>query len=225
MDKEKLTKLYNSILQAPVTYLLVLINIIVFVVCEINGDTTDGDYMLEAGAMCPYMVIHYGQSYRLFTCLFLHFGIEHLFYNMLLLFVLGQIFEKAVGLTRFVAIYFASGLSGSFLSFLFLELSGQVYNIAAGASGAIFGVAGGMLVVILVHKGKYAGITTRRMLLMVVVTLLCGFTTAGTDNIGHIGGVLMGSILTFLCYGIPVLIEFRREKQYTLDKSIEDEGE
>jgi len=189
----------------------VAINIIVFIVLEIMGDTTNGIFMLYNGAMNPDYILDNGEWYRLFTSTFMHFGIEHLANNMLLLFLLGQIFEEAVGPTRFLGIYLGAGLTGSFLSFFYMCLMGQ-NDIVAGASGAIFGIIGGMIVVILVNRGKYQGISTRRMLFMAVLTLYFGFATSGTDNVGHVGGLVAGIILTFLSYGLTTIIKRKHSK-------------
>ncbi|MBQ1856249.1 MAG: rhomboid family intramembrane serine protease [Anaerovibrio sp.] len=189
----------------PVTFVLVAINIIVFIVLEFIGDTENGAFMLNNGAMNPYLVLYNHEWYRLVTATFMHFGIEHLANNMLLLFLLGQIFERAVGTTRYVGIYLGSGLAGSFLSFFYMCLMGK-NDIVAGASGAIFGIVGGMIIVVICHKGKYEGINTKRMLFMAALTLYFGFATAGTDNMGHLGGLLTGIILTFFSYGIPTII-------------------
>ena len=195
----------------PVTFILVAINIIVFLVLEFMGDTEDGAFMLHNGAMNPYLVLYNHEWYRLFTATFMHFGIDHLGNNMLLLFLLGQIFERAVGTTRYLGIYLGSGLAGSFLSFFYMCLMGK-NDIVAGASGAIFGIVGGMIIVVLVNKGRYSGISTKRMIFMAVLTLYFGFATAGTDNVGHLGGLLTGFILTFITYGIPTLIRNLRNK-------------
>lgn len=197
--------------KTPITYIIVAINIIVFIVLEIMGDTTNGIFMVNNGAMNPDLILENGEWYRLFTSTFMHFGIEHLANNMLLLFLLGQIFEEAVGPTRFLGIYLGSGLTGSFLSFFMMCLMGQ-NDIVAGASGAIFGIIGGMIVVILVNRGRYQGISTRRMLFMAVLTLYFGFATSGTDNVGHVGGLVAGIILTFLSYGLTTIIKRKHSK-------------
>ena len=218
-----LRETYFNPKKTPITFILVLTNIITFIALEIMGDTNDGSFMLYNGAMNPYFVLFKAEWYRLFTATFMHFGIEHLANNMLLLFLLGQIFEQAVGPVRFLGIYLGSGLAGSFLSFFYLCLIGK-NDIVAGASGAIFGIVGGMVIVILVNKGWYKGISTKRMLLMAGVTLYFGFTSAGTDNVGHVGGLITGLVLTFLSYGISTLIQgsridFKAEKTYTLDNN------
>ena len=217
------TNEYLNPKNVPITFILVAINIIVFLVMEILGDTEDSAFMLNNGAMNPYLVLYEGQWYRLFTATFMHFGIQHLANNMLLLFLLGQIFERAVGPVRYLGIYLGSGLAGSFLSFFYLCLMNK-NDIVAGASGAIFGIVGGMIIVIIVHKGKYQGISTKRMLFMAAITLYFGFATAGTDNVGHVGGLLAGIILTFISYGIGNLIQ-NRKKSILLSNKQDEEGQ
>ncbi len=215
--------------ETPITFILVAINIITFGVLEVLGNTQDGLFMLINGAMNPALILQNGEWYRLFTAMFLHFGIEHLANNMLLLFLLGQIFERAVGSTRYLGIYLGSGLAGSFLSFFYMCLVNK-NDIVAGASGAIFGIVGGMIIVILVNRGRYNGISTKRMLFMAAITLYYGFASKGIDNAGHVGGLVVGIVLTFLTYGIPTLIhmqhvDFEGEKNYTLDNNDTDEGQ
>ena len=98
----------GSILKTPITYLLVAINVLVFIILEFQGSTQSAGFMLEHGAMNPYMVLNMGEWYRLFTCMFMHFGLNHLISNMLLLFALGQYFEMAVGSVRYIIIYLLS---------------------------------------------------------------------------------------------------------------------
>lgn len=198
----------------PVTFILVAINIIVFIVLELMGSTNDGEFMLINGAMNPSFVLYRHEWYRLFTCMFMHFGINHLANNMLLLFLLGQIFERAVGTTRYVGIYLGSGLAGSFLSFFYMCLMGK-NDIVAGASGAIFGIIGGMIIVVIFNKGKYSGISTKRMVFMALLTLYFGFTTAGTDNVGHLGGLVAGIIFTTITYGIPTMVKRMIDRRKT----------
>ena len=85
--------------------LMVIINIVVFVILEWMGSTTDTMFMLHHGAMYEPLVVERGEYYRLFTCMFLHFGVQHLLYNMLLLIFVGDMLEKAVGKVRYLMIY------------------------------------------------------------------------------------------------------------------------
>lgn len=195
----------NAVKTYPVTLLLVLSNIITFVYLELNGDTLDGVYMLEKGAMNPALMLYSGQWYRLFTAMFMHFGVEHLFNNMLLLFCIGRFAERALKPVKYIAVYFFSGIIGGFVSFMWCMILMQ-NNIVCGASGAIFGIIGSMLIILIVHKGRYEGIKIRSMVIMAGLSLYFGFATAGTDNAGHLGGLVSGIVITFVSYGIPTII-------------------
>ena len=78
----------------PVTAGLILLNILVFLIVEFTGSSQNTMHMLDCGAAFTPMIIQGGEYYRLFTCMFLHFGIEHLLNNMLVLFVLGSRLEE-----------------------------------------------------------------------------------------------------------------------------------
>ena len=82
------------------TIMLIGINILVFIVLTMIGRTEDGYFMLQHGAMYEPYIIENQEYYRLFTSLFLHFGISHLLNNMVLLWALGSIFEKEAGKTK-----------------------------------------------------------------------------------------------------------------------------
>ena len=90
-------------------------NVIVFLIAEILGDTEDVMYMLKIGAAYTPNVLD-GEWYRLVTSIFLHFGIEHLFNNMLLLLFLGDMLEEYVGKWKYLLIYFGGGIVGNILS-------------------------------------------------------------------------------------------------------------
>ena len=115
--------------------LMVVINIVVFIVLEIMGSTTDTLFMVRHGAMYEPLVTQQGEYYRLFTCMFLHFGVQHLFYNMLLLIFVGDMLEKVAGKIRYLLIYLGGGLLGNFLSMMVAEKTGN-FAVSAGASGA-----------------------------------------------------------------------------------------
>lgn len=199
----------NRVKSTPITYILLLVNLIVFFNLDYHGSTESAGYMLEHGAMNPYMVYVMGEWYRLVTSIFMHFGFRHLFNNMIMLVSVGQIAERAVGSFRFSIIYILSGVVASFGSFFFRVLMNS-NDVVAGASGAIFGIIGCLLIVVIVHRGKYAGITLRRMIIMAALTLYFGFATAGTDNIGHVCGFVFGMLFTFLVYGIPTILKRRK---------------
>ena len=195
-----------------VTCAIVVINLITYLVLSLGGNLENSDYMIRVGGMFPELVLGSGQWWRLLTCIFLHFTPSHLLNNMIILYFLGKQLEEAAGSLRFALIYFCSGIGGALLSLILMVRNGEMYTVSAGASGAIFGVMGGMFMVILLHKGRYRGMNMQRMLFMLFLCIYEGFTSAGVDNAGHIGGLLTGTAVTFLLYGIPFIYE-QHEKQ------------
>ena len=129
----------EEIKKEPVTVGLILINIIVFLAVEFTGSSQNTMHMLDCGAAYTPMIIEGGEYYRLFTCMFLHFGIEHLLNNMLVLFVLGSRLERVIGKIKFLIIYIVGGLLGNVISVL-VELKSMDFAVSAGASGAVFAV-------------------------------------------------------------------------------------
>lgn len=185
--------------KAPCTIALVAVNVIVFLFLSFQGMTENAGFMLEHGAMFVPDIIYAGKYYELFTCMFLHFGFEHLVNNMLSLALLGCQLEYEVGKIKYLLIYFLSGLSGNLLS-LACEMHTEDYAVSAGASGAIFGIVGALFYIAIRNHGRIGSVSGRGLLFMVVLTLYLGFTSTGVNNSAHIGGVLAGFILAIVLY-------------------------
>lgn len=178
----------------PATIVLIIINIAVFLMVEFTGLSQDTLHMLDWGAAYAPLIVENGEFYRLFTSMFLHFGIEHLLNNMLVLFVLGSRLERVIGKWRFLFIYLAGGLLGNIIS-LIADLSKNSYAVSAGASGAVFGVMGAMIFVVLRNKGHLEDLSIKQILIMAVFSLYFGFASTGVDNAAHLGGLISGFIL------------------------------
>ncbi len=180
-----------------VTVLFLITNILIWLILELMGDTQDSHFMIAHGASYEPLITSGGEYYRLFTCMFLHFGADHLMNNMLVLGLTGIRLEGVLGSVRFAGLYLGAGLCGSLLSF-YKELGSAEYAVSAGASGAVFGVIGGLLAWAAWHRGKVGNLTTKGLFGMAALSLYYGFSTTGVDNWGHIGGmaggVLLGSI-------------------------------
>lgn len=183
--------------KAVCTIGLAVVNVIVFLVLSFGGRTEDGMYMLEHGAMFVPYVLEYKEYYRLLTCIFLHFGFSHLMNNMLTLIVVGWNVEMFVGRVKFLVIYFLSGLGGNIVSMMG-DLIRHDYSVAAGASGAIFGLTGSMLCLAIINHGRVGNVTKQGMIVMILISLYTGFTSGGVDNLAHIGGLLTGILVTAL---------------------------
>lgn len=183
----------------PVTGILVFLNVCVFLIVELTGLSQDVGHMLKWGAAYPPLITENREIYRLFTSMFLHFGIEHLINNMLVLFVLGSRLERVIGHLKFALIYLLGGLAGNLIS-LWMELRQMDWAVSAGASGAVFAVMGAMLFVVLRNRGRIADLSARQILIMAVFSLYFGFASSGVDNAAHLGGLLAGFLLAVILY-------------------------
>ncbi len=181
----------------PVNLFLIIINVAVFLVLDVLGDTEDAYFILShGGSYAPAVVV--GREYwRLFTAMFLHFGTEHLFYNMLMLIFLGDTLEKTVGKVRYLLIYLVGGLGGNIVS-TFYEWNREEYWISAGASGAIFAVVGALACAVILNKGKLLDYSGPRLLMLAALSLLEGFTSVGTNYMAHAGGFVTGFLIALL---------------------------
>lgn len=181
---------------------LVISNVLVFLAVTLTGGTESTRHMIDSGAAYAPLITE-GEYYRLFTSMFLHFGIQHLTNNMLLLLFLGDYLERAVGKLRYLVIYLGGGIIGNLCSYLhelFLIKTGKAPAVSAGASGAIFAAVGAMLVLLAFRKGKLEDLTFRRMAIMAGLSLMVGFQSSNVDNFAHLGGFFAGAFLMAVLY-------------------------
>lgn len=183
----------------PSNTILIGINVIVFVILSCLGDTESAGFMLQHGAMEWRSIMEYGEYYRIFTSMFLHFGFEHIFENMIFLFLIGSYLEEAMGSVRYFIFYLLCGV-GSGICSLAVDTLLKTQAVSAGASGAIFGVVGGLLCVVLRNRGNFKGIGLGGVIIMIAGSLYYGLTSSGVDNVAHIGGLICGFLLGFLFY-------------------------
>jgi membrane associated rhomboid family serine protease len=171
------------------TRVLIAINVVVFLLTVLSGANvlsgTGTSKVYDDFALVPALVAH-GESYRLVSAMFLHFGIWHIALNMAALYVIGTPLEMLLGRLRFVALYFLAGLGGSLLSFA----AGSPTEIAAGASGAIFGLFGALYVLT-----RRRGLETGGIAGIIVINLIFSFTFSNIDWRGHVGGLIVGTIV------------------------------
>ena len=172
-----------------VTRTLIAVNVVAFVITAVSGsgvlagNGTSSIY--DRFALQPAQIAH-GEWYRLVTSMFLHYGILHIGFNMWALFVIGTPLEQMLGRLRFVVLYFLSGLGGALLSFGL----GPVDETAAGASGAIFGLFGAFYVIT-----RRRGLETGPIVGLIAINLVFSFTFSGIDWRGHVGGLIVGSLV------------------------------
>ena len=177
---------------------IIAINVIYFLYLEIAGSSENTAFMISKGAMYAPLVLEEGQYYRLLTAVFMHFGINH----MLVLFFLGDNLERALGRVKYLIFYLLCGVGANVISMM-VNMSEYSYRVSAGASGAIFGVVGGLLYAVIVNRGQLEDLTTRQLGIIVLLTAYHGFTSQGIDNAAHIGGLLLGVVLGIIFYRKP----------------------
>lgn len=191
--------------------ILVGCNVLIFGIMEVFGDTQNTAYMLRFGAGFAPFVIN-GEWYRLFTSMFLHFGFYHLFHNMVLLLFVGDLLEKQVGKWRYLVIAIGGGLLGNLVS-TYMDLQSGNLNVSAGASGVVFAVIGGVIILLLLNPEELK-IPVSRIIMVTILTILYGFQSTGVDNAAHIGGLLGGSLITAVVVA-PFIRRRERKKKET----------
>lgn len=172
----------------------IIVNIGIFLGIMLIGKDGDTMFLLEHGAMYAPYVLEGKEYYRLVTSMFLHFGMQHLLNNMVMLGALGWNLEAVTGKIRFILIYMFSGIGGNLLS-LFLNRNSGVYVVSAGASGAVFGLMGALLFAAIRNRGHVGRVSRRGLLFMVALSLYFGLSSSGVDNAAHIGGLICGFLL------------------------------
>ena len=150
--------------------------------------------VLRMGALVPALVAE-GEAWRLVTSAFLHSGLVHLALNMISLYFLGSFAEVSFGRSRFLALYFISGIAGG-LAYLYF---GSFNAPAVGASGAIFGVLGGVFG-FAIRRGTFStrNPVISQLLILTALNLFLGATIPGVSNTAHIGGLIGGLVFGYL---------------------------
>ena len=175
-----------------VTWLLLAVNIVVWLLMQLIGGSNNQEALVRFGAMFgPFIAA--GEYWRLFTAIFLHVGVFHLFFNCFALFIFGRLVEGVYGHLRFSLIYALAGLSGSALSYMFNKDA-----IAAGASGAIFGVLGALAAYLLVHRSALGEMGRRNLTSLAMIAglnLAIGLIIPNIDNWAHLGGLGGGFLM------------------------------
>ena len=187
--------------KAYVNGLLIALNVLFFLYLEITGSSEDAYFMYTKGAMFAPAVLEDGEYYRLLTAMFMHFGIRHIMNNMLVLFVLGDNLERALGHVKYLIFYLLCGIGSNWVSMM--AHSTDTMTVSAGASGAIFGVVGGLLYVVTANRGQLEDLNTRQLVIMIFFSLYLGYTSTGVDNIAHLSGLVIGIVLAIILYHRP----------------------
>lgn len=191
-DNKKFEKIFSK-KKIFVTYILMGLCFLMYIVTLIMGGS-NVIYLILGANYAP--LVKNGEIFRLITYAFLHGSIIHLLVNMYSLFIVGRQIENNFGKVRLLIIYFISALSGGLLSALFSD------GISIGASGAIFGLLGALLYFGLHFRLYLTDALISKIIPIIILNLLIGFTVTGIDNACHIGG-LIGGFLASMAVGVP----------------------
>lgn len=190
------------------THSLIAINTVVFLVIVLMGGnimSIDSDILLNHGALYkPF--IQNGDWWRFTTSIFLHGNIMHLVMNMVGLYLCGLFVEPVLGWKKMLLLYGASGILASFVSLWWH----QTPVVAVGASGAIFGLYGFILAMVIWGTGSRS--FNRFLAILLASTagfsLVMGFVSEGIDNAAHVGGLIAGFLI-----GLPIFIRQRKNEE------------
>lgn len=175
---------------APATMVLIAINVVVYVITAAQG----GGLNLPGGQLfadwaLQGAIISTGEWWRVVTAMFLHGSLLHLAFNMFALYWLGNIIEDALGTPRFLLVYVVSGLAGSAGALWF----SSAFAVTVGASGAIFGLIGALLILEYLATGSFMG----QAMILILVNFAFTFAVPGISKGGHIGGLIGGIVATY----------------------------
>lgn len=179
------------------SYVLLGINVSVFLLMSLTGGTTDPENLVRFGAKF-HPAIWAGEWWRFITPVFIHIGLAHLLFNSFALYFLGSLVERMYGSGRFLCLYFAAGAMGVAASFAFSP------HLSAGASSAIFGLFGALLFFGQNYRDLFFQTIGMEILTLLGINLALGIFSSGVDNYAHIGG-LVGGYLASVLLGLPKL--------------------
>lgn len=176
----------------PVSATLLFINTIMVVITLLMGGFTI-ENLIKLGGMNPLLVSDGHEYYRLFMAMFLHGSLIHFLANSYFLYMIGRIAEKLLGKVKYIIIYLISGIGSSLLVWAL----GQNNRITIGASGALFGILGALLVLTYLKPHWFTAYGIRNIRTLVIINLAFTFIISYISVYGHIGGFVTGMILIY----------------------------
>lgn len=200
-----------------VTTILVAVNVVIFLLTDLvffGEQDRIGYYM----ALNPVLVTKYGEYWRLITSMFYHFNIEHVLFNMLSLYFVGAMLEPFFGRVRFAILYFASGLLADVATIIYNSLivrENAEVVFSAGASGAVYGLLGAYVGIMVYFRERLSKGDRIRIPLMVLILLFGNISQEGVGHEAHFGGFIAGALLGLL---YCMYLRKRKEKEWRTEE-------
>lgn len=193
-------RLYKMFKKHPVTFVILSINVVMaFVVIVLSGSIFrfNQTVLINLGAIVP-SYISQGEYYRLFTAMFLHGSVIHILMNGYFLYIIGGFVEDLLGKYKYIIIYFISGLGSSLLVWLMWVIGISDNVVTIGASGALFGLMGSLLMLTYKRPLLFTPYGIRSIRSLVVMNIIFTFLFPNISVFGHLGGFLTGVAIIYL---------------------------
>lgn len=188
-----------------ISFVFILINVVMWVILEYNGGSTNLETLLRFGAINVDWILATGQYWRLISSVFLHIGFAHLAYNVFALYIFGSRLEKYINIPQYLFIYIFSGFIGGLFSFGGSMLM-DTNSIAAGASGAIYGLLGAILILSKASGQSIDGLNSYMMWLIFIFGIVFSVVSPSVDAFAHVGGFVGGLVAS-----TPIVIFGKRQ--------------
>lgn len=190
----------------PVTCLLLLANLVMFLLLTLNGGSTDPYTLIDFGATVDVEPFK-SQYWRYLTAIFLHNGFSHLLFNSFALLVFAPPLERLLGWWRYAVLYLFGGVLANVLSIAISTPSpGVDGTVSVGASGAIYAVYGAFLYIALLQRASMDEGSRKTLYGLLLMGLITSFAIPNVDYMAHIGGMISG----FFIYGLIIRL-FKRK--------------
>lgn len=181
----------------PVTCLLIVANVIMFMLMTFNGGSTNIQTLVDFGAIVdvsPYKE----ELWRYVAAIFLHNGFSHLFFNSFALLVFAPPLERLLGWWRYAILYVVGGVIANVLTIAIIEVG----TVSVGASGAIYAVYGAFLYIAVIQRAMMDEGSRKTLYGLLVIGIIMSFATPNVNWVAHIGGLVSG----FFLYGLIIRI-------------------
>ncbi len=197
-----------------ITYFLIFLNSLFYIIPSLSDSTLDPHYgdptnpnynkLMNFGGV-RHMALENGEYYRLASSMFLHFGIIHFLMNMYTLYNMGPAVEQSFGSMRMLILYILAGLGGGVATYFLGPLIGENPGaLSAGASGAIFGLIGALIMYVYLNPNVFQPGLIQQLVGLAAINIIFGFTsnagnsTSSIGNSAHIGGLVVGLLVAFI---------------------------
>ncbi|WP_339316015.1 rhomboid family intramembrane serine protease [Paenibacillus sp. FSL R10-2734] len=186
----------------PITCLLIVANVIMFILMTFNGGSTNIQTLVDFGAIVDVSPFK-EELWRYVAAIFLHNGFSHLFFNSFALLVFAPPLERLLGWWRYAILYVVGGVIANVLTIAISSRSAlDVGTVSVGASGAIYAVYGAFLYIAVIQRAMMDEGSRKTLYGLLVIGIIMSFATPNVNWVAHIGGLVSG----FFLYGLIIRI-------------------